>query len=526
MSPRDRFLRIFALAGALASWQVFTVPASVWAQATPPAAPERPAAPALAVAPAPAAAESDLGERVRARFEVDVLRDGILLRPLASSTPVRSIELSDDDEVLVNGKEFNEEELEGFLGADGRLVLELARLDADDRRARLGFREAGERDAWPEPGDVDVSVEVPGIPDVPGVPRIRVRGSREDRVSVGRSIEVGPGETARDVVCIGCSVDIAGHASGDAVAVGGSVRIRPGAVVEGNGVAVGGSLELEPGAVVEGDGVTVGGAVEVAEGAQILGQQSSVGLGGRILGPWGDDDEDDDWALGFSSTFSGFVWSLFRAVFLALVVGLCLLVARPAVAAAERRLAGEPWKALFAGLLTQLLFLPVLVLVTVILAVSIVGIPLLVLVPVALVALIVGAVLGFAAVATSFGRTIAERFGNQTLGLFATALVGVLAIQGLTILGRLIGIPGGVLGFFGFALIALGFCIKYVAWTLGLGAMTLVAFGRDWRRARSEPVPAVAPRPLPSTPASEAPPIAPPDSPEPPPPPATERSED
>lgn len=463
-------------------------------------------APLAAPAPlaaAETAAESDLAERVRARFEVDVLREGLLLRPVTPGGVIRSIELADDGEVLVNGKAFEESELESFLGADGALVVELVRLDPDARRVRLGLTPA-EPEAVGDEDEVGVEVEVPGLPNV------RVHASKEDRISVGRSIHLEAGETARDVVCIGCSVEIDGSTSGDAVAVGGSVRIGSGGHVGGNTVAVGGSTDVEAGAVIEGDAVAVGGAVEVDEGGRIEGQRSSVGWGGRVLGPWG-----DSWMpFGFMSTVGGLFWAIFRTLFLALLVGLCLLVARPAVAVAARRVTAEPWKAVFAGLLTQLLFLPVLVLVTVILAVSIIGIPLLVLVPVAVVALIVGALVGFAAVAEVLGRSIEARFGARLASPFLIALVGVTAIQGVTLLGRLIGVPGGILGFFGFGLIALGFCIKYVAWTLGLGAMALVALGRDWRQpappARAALDEEPAPPPPPAPPKPPAPLAAPP----------------
>ena len=459
----------------------------------------------LAAPPAGAAAESraesDLAERVRARFEVDTLRDGLLLRPTTADTAIRSIELADDGEVLVNGKPFDEAELESFLGADGALVVELVRLDPDERRQRLGLTPP--EPAPPADDDTGVRVEVDGI----GLPNVRVHASKEDRISVGRSIHLEAGESARDVVCVGCSVEIDGSTSGDAVAVGGSVRVGSGGHIGGNTVAVGGSTDVAAGAVIEGDAVAVGGAVEVEPGGEVQGQRSSVGWGGRMFGHFGDGGSP----FGFMSSAGGLFWSLFRTVFLALLVGLCLLAARPAVATAERRVVGEPWKAVFAGLLTQLLFLPVLVLVTVILAVSIIGIPLLVLVPVAVVALIVGALVGFAAVAAVLGRSVERRFGASLASPFLIALVGVTAIQGVSLLGRLVGLPGGVLGFFGFTLIALGFCIKYAAWTLGLGAMTLVALGRDWRRpaaASVEPAPAL---PEPPPPAPPAPPVPAPD---------------
>lgn len=459
MSPTD--LRFFAGARALAAG--FALALAVSALAAP--------APALA---AEVAVESDLGERVRARFEVDALREGLLLRPVTPGGAVRSIELADDGEVLVNGKPFDEEELASFLGADGALLVELVRLDADERRARLGLVPVEPAAESVEGEDVQVGVEV----DVPGLPGVKVSGSKEDRISVGRSIRLEAGESARDVVCVGCSIEIAGEARGDAVAVGGSVDVESSGQVGGNTVSVGGSTDIAAGAVVEGDAVAVGGTVEVAAGGEVRGQRSSVGWGG-----WGLGGGHDGWfPFGFASNASSLVWAIFRTVFLALLVWLVLLVARPAVAVAERRVVAEPWKAVFAGLLTQLLFLPVLVLVTVILAVSIIGIPLLVLVPVALVALVIAALVGFASVAATAGRALERRYGSHLASPFLVALLGVTAIQALSILGRLIGLPGGAFGLFGFVLMAAGFCVKYVAWTLGLGAMTLVALGRDWRR--------------------------------------------
>lgn len=437
-----------------------------------------------------AEAESDLGERALARFRADALRDGVLLRPLQESSALRSIELVDDGEVLVNGKEFAQEELEAFLGADGALVAALARMDAVDRRLALGLP-AGESRLRAAEGEEEVTVEVGS-----GAPRVRVRASREDRVSVGSSIRLEPGETARDVVCIGCSVELLGEAFGDAVAIGGHLDVQ--GIVHGNAAAIGGGLEVGEEGQVLGDGVSVGGSVDVAPGGQILGQRSAVGFGPGWFGDW---DGDWGWApFGVFSNLPGIFWAIFRVGLLALLVGLCLLVARPSVEAAGRRIEGEPWKALFAGLLTQLLFFPVLVIVTLVLAVSIIGIPLLVLVPVAILVLIFGALVGFSAVASVVGRAVERRFGARLAGRFLVAVVGVVAIQAISLIGRLLGLPGGVLGFIGLTVLALGFCVKYVAWTLGLGAMTLVALGRDWRqpppaaaRVEREPAPSAAP---------------------------------
>lgn len=419
-----------------------------------------------------AEAEPGPGAGILTRYRADALRDGVLLRPLEEGSAIRSIELVDEGEVLVNGKEFDVDELEGFLGSDGALLAELVRMDAGERRQALGLS---------APDDWDDGVEV-----AVGSPNVKVRVSREDRVSVGRSIRVEAGETARDVICVGCSIDLAGEAFGDAVAVGGHLEVT--GTVHGNAVAVGGSAEIGEDAVVQGDAVAVGGSLDVAPGAQVLGQRSSVGFGEGWAGGWG-----NDWELfGAFSSFHGIFWAVFRAGLLALLVGLCVLLVRPSVEASARRVEREPWKALFAGLLTQLLFFPVLLLVSVILAVSIIGIPLLILVPVAILVLIFGNLVGFAGVATVAGRAIERRFGASLSGPFLVAVVGVVAIQAISIVARLIGLPGGVVGFIGAMIFAVGFCVKYVAWTVGLGSMTLVALGREWREPPSAAATALA----------------------------------
>ena len=279
--------------------------------------------------------------------------------------------------------------------------------------------------------------------------------------------------------------------------------------MRGNAVGVGGKVRLDSGATVEGDAVAVGGSVQVDEGATVEGQRSTVGWGDGWRGHNGN-GMSFGWPFWFDSDAGELFWGILRALFLLLLCCISVLLARGPIERTARRLTEEPWKAVFAGLLTQLLFLPVLLFVTVILAVSIVGIPLLVLVPVAVLALLVATLLGFAAVAQSLGRWAAQRFGWNLAEPFVPVVVGVAMIQGVTILARIIGLPGGFLGLFAFALVALGFFFKYVAWTMGLGAMTLSLLGRDWRRpdpgaAASVPdVRSAAPPPAPPP----APPLA------------------
>lgn len=442
----------------------------------------------LAAASSQAGATGSLGDRIHERFRVWVEDDSIRLRPLEGDPAIRSIALEDDEEeASVNGKAFSGDELRAFLGKDGELIAELAALDADERREALGLddSEAEDRD---EDGAVPAVPPAPGvvpIPPIPGIGHIRVESDGDDRVSFGRSIEIGPEETTGDAVCIGCSVTVAGEVEGDAVAVGGSVHITGSGRVLGNAVGVGGKVRLDSGATVEGDAVAVGGTVQVEDGATVEGQKSTVG--------WGDgwthkgNGVDFGWPFWFDSDAGELFWSILRTLFLLMLCCVSVLLARGSMERTSRRLTDEPWKAVFAGLLTQLLFFPVLIFVTVILAVSIVGIPLLVLVPVAVLALLVAMLLGFAAVAQSLGRWAAQRFGWNLAEPFLPVVVGVAMIQGVTIVARFVGLPGGFLGLFAFGLLALGFFLKYVAWTMGLGAMTLSLLGRDWRRPDSEP---------------------------------------
>lgn len=445
-------------------------------------------------------------EALLERYSAEGLAESVLLRPRAEGTAVRSIEIDDDGSVLVNGKEFDVEELVTFLGEDGRRLAELAELDADARRSTLGLetREApAGRKA--EPG-ARITIDVPGIPplppvpDMPAVPGIHVRASRDDRVSVGHSIHVGEGETAHDVICVGCSVDIDGEAFGSVVAIGGSARVQ-GTVHEG-AVAVGGSVNVSSKGVVQGEAVAVGGTVDVEEGGQVLGQRSSVGVGGPWFGGWGE-------GFGVFGDVGRLVKAIFKTGLLTLLGVLLFLAMRPAVERAARRVREEPWKAIFAGLMVQLLILPVLVLVTVILAVSIIGIPLLALVPVAILAFVIAALLGFVGVGLELGRWV-ERITNGHFSSSVLAvIVGIVLIQATALLGRLLSLPSGWVAVVGFSIVLLGFFLKYVAWTLGMGAMTLVAFSREWRRRRTEPEIAEAAVPARAEPV-EAPPPPPP----------------
>ncbi len=97
-----------------------------------------------------------------------------------------------------------------------------------------------------------------------------------DRVQFGRDIHVSAGESAGDLVCIGCSILVRGQTSGDAVAVGGNITLED-ASVGGDSVTVIGSVRLLGESHVGGDAVSVIGSVRRDPAANVGGDVTSMG---------------------------------------------------------------------------------------------------------------------------------------------------------------------------------------------------------------------------------------------------------
>ena len=93
-----------------------------------------------------------------------------------------------------------------------------------------------------------------------------------DQVHIAQNINVSEDEAAGSLVCIACSIRVAG-ASEDVVAIGGSIAVD--GSVKGDAVAVGGPIRLGENASVMGDVVTVGGRLSRHPNAVIKGNVSS-----------------------------------------------------------------------------------------------------------------------------------------------------------------------------------------------------------------------------------------------------------
>jgi hypothetical protein len=408
-------------------------------------------------------------------------------------------------ELFVDGERISRSDLRQRLGEDAALVEEVGALTASAQR------ELFSEPSTALPGE-PAAIDAPAPPSAPGAPAPPApRGAKRQRsdakVSVGSSVRVEEGETAEDVVAVGGMVEILGEVAGDAVAVGGSVTVQ--GRVTGDVVAVGGSVEIGPHAEVMGDVASIGGKVVRREGARIHGKVSEVssllsftGMRGWRKG-WRpgkfdfDSHDDDEDTVGWRVTH--WIGKLIKVGVL-LLLGLLawLLVPRP-IERMGRAIAREPWKMGLVGLVTQVLFVPLVFIVVIVLLVSIIGIPLLVLVPFAILAVVLGAFLGLVAVARELAGWTERRFHWRLPSPYVRIAAGFAVIYAITLAAKLLGIAGGPLHFvaaiFGF----LGFLASYAAWTVGLGAALFTRLGTQEPAARGYGEFPLVPPPMPGS---------------------------
>lgn len=415
--------------------------------------------PAVGAAASTMAEQQALKSRIEARFKPSASRAGVVLVPKRSVPGITAIEVADGS-VSLDGLVVTGGELRQRLGADANAVLELSYLDAPTLRSLFG---AGASAAPP--------VTVSPTPDRDRAydpwddrPARRWNRARHGaRIRLGENIVVAEDETTTDaLVAIAGSITIDGRAESDVVAVGGSVR-------------------LGPKAVVRGDVTAVGGRVTSQAGAEVRGRINEITFphAGTWRGPiveW----RGIDWGIGRWLALAG---TMLRAGVILFLVALIAGIARAPAEAAGRRVAAAPWAALFVGVGVQVLFVPAMVALVAALLISIVGIPLLVLVPFVMFGALALAFVGFAAVAMRVGSIVAPRM--ESPGAVAPALLGALVLMGVTLVARAIALAPGPFGWLAVSTGALGFAIEYIAWTIGLGAAAIALF--EWRRQPGVP---------------------------------------
>lgn len=469
-------------------------------------------------ATATSASSQELRRQIERRYEVLPVSGGLLLTPRQSRRGVRTIEVT-GDAVAINGEKLPTQTVRDWLGEDADPILRLLAIEPARRRALFGLQadsglpRASERSSEetadaeetdetaaeesPVP-DADADADETEIPEITVEPTVPDAADAEEtpetpepsihsgsRVKFGGSIVVEKDELAEEAVAIGGSVRVDGEVSRDAVAIGGPVRIN--GRIGGNVTSVGSSVHLGPNAVVDGDVTSVGGSIHRAEGSRILGSTSEVGMSPfRGRGPW---DRDRDFEPGFGpfAIFGASLdvfGSLLKMMVLGLLTCLVLLLARAPLERVDRYLATEPWKSAGVGLAGVFSILPLLVVITILLVITVVGCALLLLYPFLFIALMLAFLLGYAAVAYRVGRWLEGRFGRNFGGPYMAALVGVFVIQIWSIFGDVLALGPGFIDLFAFMFMLVGAVVEAAAWVVGFGAVLLARFGAGPRAVR------------------------------------------
>ncbi len=518
--------------------------ATLGAQAVP-APPAPPAAPAAPSLPAPAAGQP-LRQQVEARFEVLPLSDGLVLRPKQPMDGIRSLEVR-DGQLAIDGREAEADDLERRIGRQAAApVRALLELDPDELEQMFGLaaeppplppadddldtqtdqleremeqrrqeierhqeeiRQRIEREMERRADDVQERQEDAARDIERAMRRGAHRGDGDARVVMGTPVHVRPGESTGDVVAIGGGITVDGEVLGDAVSVGGSERIT--GLVTGSVVSVGGTVHLGPKARVMGDVVSVGGSVEREPGAEILGRVTEVSLwqgltgGGMGLGglTFGRGWEVDTGHSYFDGALLRFVRAVVFVIVLMLLGALASVIARHPLERTSAAAGAEPWKAAVVGMLSVILFVPAILIVLVLLAISIIGIPLILLWPFAVLACVFAAFFGYLAAAHALARWSENRFGWRLQGPVTTVVLGLFLLHGAWLMARLVDVVDSsrnVGGFLRLILLLFWMLVNLGAGFVGIGAVIL------GRRRGMTPVQPYSPAPpLP-------PPVAPP----------------
>ena len=339
--------------------------------------------------------------------------------------------------------------------------------------------------------------------------RSRHRVDKDTQVHVMSDLEIEEDEVAREAVVVMGTLRVSGKVLGDAVSILGPAYID--GEVTGGVTSVGDDIYLGSHAEVLGDVISVGGRVEREPGARVLGEVSEIDIGptlhlSRFPFNW-NFDGPRFWNVAPLGLAWSVFWTVFRWVLLILVTSFVFLVARGAVESTAEAVSAEPWKAGLLGLATWLLFFPLMVVGTIVLALSIIGIPLLIIAwPLGLFALMIACLVGYTAAAYALGGWLRQRFGWTGGSPYLALLLGVVSIQLLSLLAEILGSLGGVLWFFALMFGLAGWLVRFSVWTVGLGA-TMMAFAERRRLGKqSPPPPAASPAPTSlASPAPEAP---------------------
>jgi len=281
-----------------------------------------------------------------------------------------------------------------------------------------------------------------------------------DLVKFGKDITVDEGEkVAGDVVAIGGSVRINGLVEGNAVSIGGNVLVSSTGIIEKDAVSVGGDVTSEPGAIIKGETVGLGFLPEKLIGFH-TGPHFLVGV--------------------------GFIFSLFKILFLFFLGILVLAVVPKNVQKVKDKITKNPWQSALIGFLGEILILPVFIL----LLITIIGIPVaIIILPLAI---LLGFLLGYTSISLLIGEKLKQNTNLKPQTPILTLVLGILTIEFISLFASFLRVFWGFFFPLSFILVILGVLITYIASTIGFGGAILTLLGT---KPKDKPVVPVTPAP-------------------------------
>ena len=334
----------------------------------------------------------------------------------------------------------------------------------------------------PTPEAAAMQAEEPSLNPIVATPRSSRTIHRNAIVVFGKDVLLKSNETAEAVVVIGGSARIEGRVREAVVAIGGDIAVS--GEVGDAVVAVMGGVELSSGAKVRRDVVAVGGTVDVPEGAIVEGKTQEVSVGGfglpklTWLREW---LRECVFKCRPLAPQVGWVWWANGAF---LLVYLLIALAFPgAVQACVNQLNNRPATTFLGGLVIKLL-VPLVIGVLAITGIGLLGVPFL------SAAMLLAKLFGKVALFIYLGQQLVRPFtagGIQNrLGAFAIGWILVTLLYMVPFLGL-------------FTFVVLG------TWALGTAVMAAIGRSRHEAPPRGMPLAPVPPPPD-STFASPVPP--------------------
>jgi hypothetical protein len=313
-----------------------------------------------------------------------------------------------------------------------------ADISLDENRLKIGNRTIDL-----EHLEDSLKVKIPKIEI--SAPKIHVRSGGEDIVKFGKDVVVEASETIDGSVVVICgNLEVKGTVNEDAVSICGDVKVDSTGVIEGSVVSVGGEIRKE-------------------NGATVRGQKTTVNIGPKGVFRF----------TPFAGGIYGFAFiaRIIKIIFFLFIGIVVISIAPRHVTKVKERINQDFFKCALIGFVGEILILPVFLL----LIITIIGIPLAILVEPLLV--VATFVLGYTGVSYFIGEKLKSSTSLKPETPIVTLIIGILAVEAILLVARLIGILGHPLTPISWILTFFGWAFWYVVITVGFGAAILTRLG-------------------------------------------------